>query len=133
MDDRKFYLGAVVNVVGPRLRPLGAALEAVRDEVEALLAGDTLAGAPFSEVDLTVHVGDRTDLTPQLGSIATGELPVTIELAYESLRALPEPAEFTGALRRAVLEALVAVVDRFGLRAEAVRRARVNRARATGR
>lgn len=124
MDDRKLYLGAVVGVAGPRLRTLPAALEAIRTEVDRLLAGDALEGAPFGEVHLTVYLGDRTDPTPRYGSIAVGGLPISIELAYETLRALPGADELTEALRGAVLDALVSVADRFGLRVEALRAAR---------
>jgi hypothetical protein len=124
--DRKL-LASAVSLVPGKVRGDIAAGSRARDEVESLLVPEFFEKAPFDRVGVIFRYGERTRLTPEYQRIGTfdgiRELPIAIELEMNRLRRIP-PEEVYRILKQVLMDALLAVADKYGLRAERLREAR---------
>jgi immunity protein 39 of polymorphic toxin system len=124
--DRKL-LASAVSLVRGRVRGDLAALTRVKDELEALLVPEFFENAPFQRVGVIIRYGKRTSLQPEYQRIGTfegiRELPVAIEVEMDRLRRM-EPEEVYAIFRQAVLDLLIAIAEKYGLRSERLREAR---------
>jgi hypothetical protein len=115
--DRKILVGAVSLVRG-RVRGDLTALSRMRDDLEALMVPEFFENAPFQRVGVIFRYGERTCLGPEYQRIGTfdgiRELPIAVELEMSVLRKA-SPEELFAIFRQALLDALIAVADEYGL------------------
>ena len=95
--------------------------------MEALLEPEFFEGAAFDRVSVMLRYGERTRLQPEYERIGTfdgaRELPIAVELEMSRLRRIPAEEVFE-IFRQALLDALIAVAAKYGLRSERLREAR---------
>ena len=124
--ERKLLASSVSSVPG-RVRGGLAALSRVKDEVESLLVPEYFEGAPFDRVGVIFRLGERTRLQPHYERIGVfegvRELPIAVELQLNRLRRIKEEEVFD-IYRQALLDALIAVAEKYGLAAGRLREAR---------
>ena len=111
--SRKLLVGMVSLVPGRVHGSIPAATRA-RDEVEALLPPSFLDGAPFQQIALIIRYGEEHDLRPEYQRIKSGALDIAVELEMAVLRKA-QPDEVFRRFRHAILEAVIAVAEKYDL------------------
>ena len=115
-DGKREILIGAVGLVKGSVRNGGKAMVAVCDEFEpAFEQTGFLDGAPFKVVSLVLRYGTKWG-APDLGKINKrhSELEVGIELPMSEIRVMDE-ASLAAVFRKATLEALVAIAQKYDL------------------
>lgn len=124
MGSNRRLLASAVSLVPGRVRGDIAAGSRARDEVEVLLEPEFFENAPFDQVGVILRYGERTSLKPEYDRVETHdgirELPIAVELEMSVLRKA-NPEEVFAIFRQALLDALTAVADKYGLQADRLR------------
>jgi hypothetical protein len=84
--------------------------------------------APFDQISLITRYGEKTDLAPEYQRIVKSdglrELPIAIVLNLSVLRKA-SPEDLHQIFRQAMLDALIAVAEKYGLRSERLQEERI--------
>lgn len=117
-NRRLAFSGAAMTNARLRGKKTFVAAEVVRDELEnELIAYDYFAGAPFTNVGISIRYGLKYDHEPVYWKIdrAHQELPLAIEVdVHDMLEASQE--QMNAIFRKAALRALVHAGDKYGLK-----------------
>ena len=113
--NRKLGLLGIALVKARLPKSFGGALDAVRDELEAvMISSGFLSGAPFSWVTIAVRYGLKNEEVPHFSRVSKkyGDLPLAIEVdTHEVLEA--DLAQACAVIRRAAVRALVAAAEKY--------------------
>ena len=118
----RILVGAVSLVVGRVRDDIPAAMRA-RDDVEGLLPPSFFEGARFQQVALIIRYGEEHNLRPEYQRIKSGALDIAVELEMAVLRKA-QPEEVYRRFRHAILEAMIAVAEKYGLPRQELYKAR---------
>lgn len=113
--SRKLGLIGVALVKARLPKSFSAALDTVRDEIEAvMISSGFLSGAAFSWVTIAVRYGLKNEEVPHFSRVSKkyGDLPLAIEVdTHELLKA--DLTQACAVIRRATVRALVAAAEKY--------------------
>ncbi|MBP6865885.1 MAG: immunity protein 39 [Candidatus Didemnitutus sp.] len=119
---RKLGLLGVALVKARLPKTVSAALDAVRDEVEAvMISSGFLTGAPFAWVTIAVRYGLKNEEAPHFGRVNRkfGDLPLSIEVDTHQLQHA-DLSQARTVVRQAVVRALLAAAARYDRPSDAI-------------